>query len=99
MNEGLFKNKEKLDIRVEMAKPEDWETCKVLKLESLKGKDAYKFGVTPDNKEERIKKEEDKGEQEWKDRLVGDNVFGVLAWSGTIPMGIGLVKAREDKED
>ncbi|MFA5840861.1 MAG: GNAT family N-acetyltransferase [Candidatus Paceibacterota bacterium] len=103
MAENPFKNKqsnqEKLEVRVEIAKSDDWMVCKELRVIMCKGDDAEMFGITREGREEIIKEEEAESENEWKEKLSGDSAFGVLAWSDSKPIGIGLAKRREEKGD
>lgn len=102
MNESFFEkqkpNQEQV-FMVKLASVDDWQACKELRLMMCKGNDAKMFGITPENREEIIKEEEAESEKEWKEKLSGDGVFGVLAWSGSEPIGTGFAKRREDKED
>jgi len=83
---------EQLAIRIEIARPEDWEKFKQLKLESFTGEDAKMFGITPDDKDGRLEKERSMDYKGWSERLAGEYVFGVLAWSGSDAVGMGLAK-------
>lgn len=94
MNEDPFKNKEQLAIRVEIAKPEDWQACKELRLLSITSVDARMLGQTP----EEVEKQLNKSEEEWRKETASDEMFSVLAWKGSEPVGLGRVKKVEGEE-
>lgn len=102
MTEDPFKNKQQKQeelVTVRLASPKDWKECKKLRVMVIKGKDAEMFGITPEEREEIIKEEEAEDEKEWEEKLLGSDAFGVLAWNGSNPIGIGLAKKREEKGD
>jgi len=89
MTEDPFKNKqEKLDIKVGLATPEDWQTCKELRLSSLTGPGGRMLGVTP----ELIQKLMDQTEQEWREETESRTMFSVLAKSGDMSVVLGRVR-------
>ncbi|PIR68523.1 hypothetical protein COU49_00580 [Candidatus Nomurabacteria bacterium CG10_big_fil_rev_8_21_14_0_10_35_16] len=107
MNENSFGNKipnieipkvpekgrqEKLDLKIEVAGPEDWKIVRDLRVEAITGPDARMFGLT---KKGTIQ-ESNRSEQEWRDELSGDKTFAVLSWSGSNPVGFGRAILRED---
>lgn len=87
MNENPFKN-EKLAIKVELAKPEDWALCKELRLKSLKGPSGRMLAATP----ELIEEEEKKTEEEWRQETSSDKMFSVIAKVGERAVGLGRTK-------
>mgnify|MGYP001618423029 CR=1 FL=1 len=91
MNENPLENKEKLAIRVEIAKSEDWQACKELRLLSITGEDAKMFGQTPEEVQAQI----NKSEQEWRKETASDEMFSVLAWNSSEPVGLGRVNKVE----
>lgn len=92
MNENPFKKQEKLDIKVELATPNDWQACKDLRIFSITGSDADMYGLTPEEKDEELGKDE----AQWRRESCGDEMFSVLSWSG--PEAIGLSRAKQEGE-
>ncbi|KKQ87228.1 MAG: hypothetical protein UT09_C0018G0013 [Parcubacteria group bacterium GW2011_GWF2_38_8] len=92
MEENPF-NKEQLRIVIEIAKPEDWEDYKKIRLEAIK-KESMAFYVTKSSKE----KEYGKSEKDWKKDLIGHNTFVVLTKNKDIPVGMAhaLLRAKGD---
>ncbi len=88
---------EQLDVRVEIAKPEDWEAYKEIRLMAITGNDAEMFGVTSDPS--RVKEEQSRGDIEWKKNLSSTDMFIVLSWINTQVVGMGLARKREEKQD
>lgn len=101
MNENLTLNssQEKPAVELRLAGPEDWRVCKELRLLQHSGNDAGMFGVTPENRNQRISKIEIKNEEEWKKELSDENIFIVLPWVGSEVAGIGSAKKREIEKD
>lgn len=83
---------EKLDVKIELAQPDDWEVCKKMKWEAITGEDAHKFGVTPETKEMEAKK----GEKEWRDELSNPNMITFLSKNGDDTIGMGRAKKQEE---
>ena len=89
MSEDPFKNRqERLDVRVELAKPEDWQEVKRLRLESITGPSASMFGLTS----EKTRLEIEKDDAEWIKETASDTMFSVLAWKGSKTVGLGRVR-------
>lgn len=97
--EDPFKQKENLSLEMVIATAADWRFFQALKLEALKGKDAYMFGVTPENKDAKILEEQLRGERGWKRRLSGHDAFGILAWNESKPIGMSLAEYRAKEDD
>ncbi|MEI7764958.1 MAG: GNAT family N-acetyltransferase [bacterium] len=76
---------ENLDIKIELATPEDWQDCKKLRLEALNSEDAYMLGDTS----QQIKVEEAKTEEQWRKELSSNDMFTVLSKNNLTPVGIG----------
>ena len=100
MNEDIFKkqpgyNKEKLQVKVELATPENWKECKRLRLLELTGEDAEMFGAGPKHPE-KLEEEQKRGEKEWREDLSPENkdVFFVLSWKGPNAVGLGRASQR-----
>ena len=92
MNEDPFNNKqEKLAIRVELAKPEDWQLCKDLRILAITGEDSEMFDMTP----EKVAEELAKSDQEWKNEASSDDMFSVLARNGSEAVGLGRARFFE----
>lgn len=85
-------NKEKLSVRVEIAKPEDWKAVRDLRVEAITGPDARMFGLT----KKATMQESNRSEQEWRDELSSDKTFAVLSWNGSDPTGFGRAILKED---
>ncbi len=96
MKQNPLENKkskqEKLDVRIEVAKLDDWEAYKKLRLMGISGSDSATFGITEEDKIKRIKEETLRTEKEWKADLSREDMFVLLAWNGSIPTG--LVRAE-----
>ena len=93
MTENLFKNREeRLAIRVELAKPNDWEACKKIRLHSITGPEAIVMGMTP----ERLQEEMNKTEEQWREETSSEEMFSVLSWDGSEPVGLGRAKKVEE---
>ncbi|MBI5139523.1 GNAT family N-acetyltransferase [Candidatus Nomurabacteria bacterium] len=79
MNEDPFQNKkpgqEQLEVRVEVAKPEDLEAYKNIRIESVT-LNPEAFGLT-------LERALSKTDDDWRAELSGDKKFFVLAVSGT----------------
>lgn len=90
MEKDSFSKIEQL-IEVKLATQEDWKTCKDLRLEAITGEDAEMFPLTP----EEMETEKNKTEQEWRKESLSDEMFSVLAWNGSEPIGLGRVKEEE----
>jgi GNAT superfamily N-acetyltransferase len=96
MSEDPFKDKEKLAVRLEIAKSGDEQVCLDLMREARTGSDAEMFNVAP----EEIEQEGDLNW--WKKVLSPDspeskNIFFGLAFIGSEAQGIGRIK-KTDKE-
>jgi ribosomal protein S18 acetylase RimI-like enzyme len=87
-----FENKENLDIKIEIAKPEEWEDFKKIRLEAI-NKEPMAFWVTKDTEE----KENAKSEEDWKKELMSHDKFVVLAKGNNIPVGMAqaILKTKE----
>jgi ribosomal protein S18 acetylase RimI-like enzyme len=93
MNEDISQNRqEKLDIKVELAKPENWQVCKELRLLSISGEEAKMFGVTPESFQE----ENNKSDEEWQEETASEEMFSVLAWGKGEAVGLGRARKVED---
>ena len=90
---SLLQRQEKLDIKVGLAKLEDWPVCKKLRLKSIE-KHPKMFGVT----RRRLKEEKSKTDQEWQDETSSVDMFSVLAWNDSEPVGLGRAKKVESEE-
>jgi ribosomal protein S18 acetylase RimI-like enzyme len=80
-------------VEISLATPFDWETCKRLRTEALNSKDGNKFGAT----EGKIREEEAKSEQFWRQELARPDMFIVLARTRFGAVGMGL--AEQQTED
>jgi RimJ/RimL family protein N-acetyltransferase len=85
----VVKNKqEKLDINIRLATPADWEVFRDLRLEALSSNDQKMFiGDYP----EFADRENNMTEDEWKKELANKDIFGVLTFAGTKPIGSASV--------
>ena len=90
----LINNQEKY-FKVEVAKPEDWEKYRDLRIQAITGtdKDMYRITSFP----ERVEKIKNRTEAEWKNDLSGPDIFVVLSWNGSDPIGMGLARKTEEK--
>lgn len=79
---------EKLDFKIELASPDDWEMCKKMRIMSLASDDGGMLGVTSENREEILKREEEKGEKEWREELSDVNKIIFLPKNGLEPIGL-----------
>lgn len=79
---------EKLDIKVEIAKLEDWEEYKKIRLEAITGKDAGMFGPKA------VEEDLSKTDEGWKKDLSLSDKFVVLAWQGKEAIGISIIKKK-----
>jgi predicted GNAT family acetyltransferase len=87
---------EKLDIKFKIATPDDWEECKRMRILSLASDDGVMLGVVSGNREEILKKENEKGEKEWKDELSNSNKIIFLLENGN--ESIGLSRATQSEK-
>ena len=87
---------ETLDFKIELATPDDWEVCKEMRILALSSDDGDMLGVTPENREEILRKENEKGEKEWREELSDPNKLIFLPKNCVEP--IGLSRATQAKE-
>ncbi|MBU0998936.1 GNAT family N-acetyltransferase [Patescibacteria group bacterium] len=74
MNEDIFKNQEKLNVKIRMAKPEDWKELRDFRLEIINN-DGKKMGVQDDE----IPEIKNRTDQDWKNIfLEKENQFTVV---------------------
>jgi L-amino acid N-acyltransferase YncA len=90
-------NQEKLEVRIEIATPKDWEAYKELWLLAITGKDAEMFGRS--SSPEQIEEVKNRTEEEWQDFLSQENRFYVLLWEGSRAIGTGMAKKRDEEKD
>lgn len=106
MNENPFENKplppsnpninnEQLKATIEIAKLEDWEKVKELRLLSITGKDAKMFNATPES----IKREQERTEKEWKKFLSNKSEFFILSQIGSETVGMIRAWKKKNGED
>ncbi len=94
MNENIFKNQqakqERLLVKVELAKPENWKECKELRLLELTDDTAEMFAAGPKHPE-KLEEEQKRGEKEWREDLSPENksMFFVLSWHNSNAVGLG----------
>ena len=85
-------NKEKIDLAIEIAKEDEWEDCKKIKLESLE-KEPMAFWAT----KESIERENNKSETDWKKELTDPYSFVVLAKDNKILVGMSQANLNGTK--
>jgi len=79
---------------IEIATEKDWEAFKKIRLDAI-AKDPEAFGSSP----ERLLKESNRSEEEWKDILKKDSQFILLAKNGLEPIGLEVTrKGKEENE-
>lgn len=88
-------NSEKLDIKIELATPNEWEECKKMRIDLLTSSDANMIVSTQNKIKDKLKKEEKKGEKEWKEELSDANKFTFLSKNGLEPIGIGRAEKKK----
>lgn len=76
-------NREKLNLVTEIAKEEDWEKYKDIRLEAIE-KEPVAFYVTKESKEREYGKTND----DWKNDLTNIDAFVVLSKNNDIPVGM-----------
>ena len=90
--EIVKEKKEKLDVNFRLARPEDWESFKRLRIEAISD---------PDNTEasdNRIMLEQSRGQRYWEERMAYlPDDFIILATKGEHAIGMGI--ASRDKDD
>lgn len=86
---------EKLDVKIELATPDDWESYKELRILAITGKEKRMFGSTP----KQIAIAKAKSEQEWKEDLSSDDMFVMLSKNGFEAVGMGWAKKWGKKEE
>ncbi|MEI6280779.1 MAG: GNAT family N-acetyltransferase [bacterium] len=98
MNQNPIENqrpesREQLAIRITIATPEDWEAYKELRLLAITSEDKEMFDVSkhPD----KVEKEQNRTEQEWRDLLSQSDRFVVLYWEGVKAIGMGVISKKE----
>src|SRR3989338_9647669 len=93
MSEDPFQNKPKqLKLKIEVARPEDWQDYKKIRLEALE-KNSEAFRRT-------LAEALQNTDQKWKDALSGDKVFMFLARNDLEPIGLaGAKKVVEQGEN
>jgi hypothetical protein len=84
---------EKLDLKIEVAKEEDWEQYKNLRLIAMTSEDKEMLGSTP----ELVEKARARTDQEWKDDITAKNMFVMLSKNGSEAIGMGI--AADDLEN
>jgi ribosomal protein S18 acetylase RimI-like enzyme len=86
-----FPKKEKLDIQVKVAKPEDWQQLKKIRLEALR-ENPEAFGGD-------LNREEKMPDAHWeKGWLSNEDRFVIMAQSGSEPIGLAGVRKIENEE-
>ncbi|MFA6353797.1 MAG: GNAT family N-acetyltransferase [Candidatus Paceibacterota bacterium] len=95
MDENPFKNQEKLNTKVEIAKREDWEELKKLRLFAIKSKDGHFFGVT----DKSVKEEETQSEEAWNKYFFDNNGFVAISRYGSEIVGMGMAFKNNDEEN
>ncbi len=94
MDQNPFENKtgqEKLNLKIEKAKPEDWQVCKNLFLEALKSEDAEMLAATPS----KVAKEEGKGQEWWEYNLDSEYRFVLLLKNRSQAVGINFAEKKD----
>jgi ribosomal protein S18 acetylase RimI-like enzyme len=89
--EDPTKNKpEQLDIKLELATEKDWEAYRDMRISAITGASSKMFGP--------ITVEEDKAKDEagWKADLSTADKKVLLAWQGSEPIGIIILKDKKD---
>ena len=95
MEENYLKYKnEQLDIKVEIATPENWEAYKELMFDAITGDKKEMFRSTP----EKVTIVQNKKENEWKADLSNDNMFIVLSWNGSEAVGMGSARKKDETQ-
>ena len=85
---------EKLDVRIEIAGPKDWEAYKKIILEAINGNDAYMLGMTP----EKVRALNTRIDKIWQNALVKDNDrFVLLSWNDSEV--VGTINAKKEEKD
>lgn len=79
---------ERLDIKFQIANPDEWQKCKELRLISITGPEARMMGLTPERQAEEISKTE----QGWRSETNSSEMFSVLAYHGSKAVGLGRTK-------
>ena len=87
---------ETLDFKIELANPDDWEVCKEMRILALSSDDGDMLGVTSENIEELLRKENEKGEKEWREELSDPNKLIFLPKNGV--EAIGMSRVTQAKE-
>ncbi len=85
---------EHLDVKFLLAKPENWEECKSLRIAALESGDAEMVASTP----EVVDKEKNKSEEVWRTELSDPDKFTVLSWSGSRAVGLGRARKLLEQE-
>ena len=75
-----------MDIKIELAWPEDWEKIKNLRLQALSGPDVEMFTTTP---EETLVRFQAMTREDWQEEINGANRFIVTAKEGEKIIGMG----------
>jgi ribosomal protein S18 acetylase RimI-like enzyme len=86
---------EKLGIKIELATPDDWESCKRMRVELLSSSDASMIVNVKSEIDKKLKKEEVKKEKEWKEELSDKNKFTFLSKNGSEVIGMGRAKQKK----
>jgi ribosomal protein S18 acetylase RimI-like enzyme len=92
MNEKSLENinpsQEKLNVKIEIARPEDWEAYKKLRLLAVTGQDTDMFGVTPEEAEQ----EKTRSDREWQVDLSRDDMYILFSTKGSEAIGMARIK-------
>lgn len=81
-------SQEKLKPTYRICTEDDWIICKELRILSMTGPDAEFLGVTPKILEENLKK----SDEEWRKETQSREMFSVLSYVGSEPVGLGRAK-------
>lgn len=82
----------KYKFLITIATPDQWKSCKKLRLTSLKGSEARFFNSSP----KLIYQYESMGEKEYKEAFFGENKFTVLVWIEGEAVGMGRGCLQDD---
>lgn len=95
--DGNKNSSEKLDIKIELASPDEWESCKKIRIKSLNSEDIDKLAGSNKSLKEQLEIEIAKTAEDWKSDLSDINKMTYLSKNGNEIIGIGRAKKLNEK--
>ncbi len=93
--EDPFENKKPKQeqlVRVEIAKPEDWQAYKEMRLLAINGKEEEICDITSEEAVNEMARTDEEWEKNFREDLSSGNIFVVLSWAGSEVVGLGRIR-------